>query len=216
MISRGARSGCLTALSVAVAMCASTYPAQAQDTAGSTWAMIGGGALGLYSSGLAGAVGSLIPCGQTYGGAKCVRIAGALTGAVGLASGIYLGDADRDRVIQRAKGAGAGLLVGAATGAVLKPFIQRFGWQDVAAVGLVGSAVGASAKGSVIGLGVGSVLGVTLWQTVPGFESPDVIGAALMGVAIGAVAGWVLESVDAQTVDAEAQPRIILPLRFTF
>ncbi len=73
-------------------MCTPAGDAQAQDNEGSTWAMIGGGALGLYSSGLAGTVGSLIPCNQTYGGAKCVRIAGGIAGAIGLASGVYLGD----------------------------------------------------------------------------------------------------------------------------
>ena len=175
---------------------------QAQDADGSAWAAAAGAALGLYSGSLLGVLGSLTPCSQTYAGAGCVRIATVAAGAVGLASGALLGAADAERVGEHAKTAGYGALIGTAAGLVMKPLIQRFGWQDVATVTALGGAIGTSPKGAGIGLAAGSLIGVILWQLIPEFELPDAFATAFAGLAIGGIGALAIEALDRQTSDA--------------
>ncbi len=189
--------------------------AHAQESEGSAWAAIGGGALGLYSGATLGLLGSLTPCSQTYAGAKCVRIVTIAGGAVGLVSGVMLGAADRDRIGDHARDAGYGALIGAGVGMGLRPFVQRFGWQDVTGMALAGGAIGASAKGAGIGFAAGSLVGLALWQIFPGFDLPDVVAAALAGMAIGGVGALATEGVDRQTTDVPAL-HVIAPLAVRF
>ncbi len=189
--------------------------AHAQESDGSAWAAIGGGALGLYSGATLGLLGSLTPCSQTYAGAKCVRIVTIAGGAVGLVSGVMLGAADRNRIGDHARDAGFGVLIGAGVGMGLRPFIQRFGWQDVTSMALAGGAIGASAKGAGIGFAAGSLVGLALWQIFPGFDLPDVVATALAGMAIGGVGALATEGVDRQTSDVPAL-HVIAPLTLSF
>lgn len=190
-------------------LCLLADSARAQETAGSDAARLAGGALGLYSVALLGTVGALIPCSQTYAGAKCVRAAAVTAGVIGFAGGFYLGDADEDRVASSARGAGYGLLIGSLAGFGLKQFVPRFSWADVATGGLIGSAIGASAKGAGIGLAAGSVVGLVLWQSVPAFDLPNAAGVALLGMAVGGIGSWVVRSVDAQSNGTSVPPVVI-------
>lgn len=171
--------------------------------------------LGLYSGSMLGVLGSLIPCSQTYAGARCVRIATVSAGAVGLASGALLGAADGERVGDHAKTAGYGALIGTAAGLVMKPLIQRFGWQDVATVTALGGAIGTSPKGAGIGLAAGSLIGVILWQLIPEFELPDAFATTFVGLAVGGIGALAIESVDRQTGDAPML-RFVAPLTVRF
>ncbi len=188
---------------------------RAQDGDGSAWAAIGGGALGLYSGATLGLLGSLTPCSQTYAGVKCVRVVTVAAGTVGLAAGVLLGAADRDRVGDHATAAGYGALVGAGAGLIMRPFIQRFGWHDVASMALAGGAIGASATGAGIGFAAGSLVGLALWQIFPDFNIPDAVATALAGMAIGGVSALAIEGVDRQTSDVPAL-HVIAPLVMRF
>ncbi len=176
---------------------------------------MGGAALGLYSGAVFGTLGSLIPCSQTYAGARCVRIAVATASAIGMASGIALGAADSDRLADHAVGAGLGALFGLGAGLAIKPFVPRFAWQDVAALAIAGGGVGASAKGAVIGLAAGTVIGVALWQIVPSFELPNAFAAALAGMAIGGLGALAFEGVDGHLGEA-ITPAVVAPITLRF
>ncbi len=195
-----------TALAVA-ALALTARAARAQE--GSDLARVGGGALGLYSGAVLGTVGSLIPCSQTYAGARCVRGVGILGGLTGLAAGFYLGDLDEDAVVDAYRGAGYGLLIGSAAGLVLKEVVERYNWADVAATGLVGAAIGSSAKGAALGLAAGSLVGLGLYWAVPSFDIPNTVGVAVMGMALGGIAYWVVRSVEADQASPTAQPVVV-------
>jgi hypothetical protein len=188
-----------------------------QEPSGSTGAAFAGAALGAYSGGMLGTVGSVVPCTQTYWGAKCVRWSAAIGGAIGLASGVVTGASDSAALERAAKTAGIGFGVGVLVGLAVKPIAQRVGWQDVAAVGLIGGAVGAAPKGAVIGLGVGTVVGLTLSHTVDSFNLPDVVGAAVAGTALGALADWVVSAINASgDTGMQGGAQLVIPLRVSF
>ena len=170
----------------------------AQEDGGSGWAAVGGGALGLYSGALLGAAGGMIPCTQTALGVKCVRVAAAAGGVIGLIGGLYLGDADEDGVVSSYKGAAYGALAGGVVGFTLKEIVPHYGWPDVAAGAAIGAGIGASPKGSAIGLAAGAAIGVVLWRAVPMIELSDAVGIGLIGVAVGGLSSWIVRAVDAQ------------------
>ena len=64
------------------------------STDGSTWAAVGGAALGAYSGTVLGALGSLIPCTRTYEGPACVRPAAIGGGIIGGLGGATIGAID--------------------------------------------------------------------------------------------------------------------------
>jgi hypothetical protein len=175
--------------------------APAQESSGSTAAALAGGALGLASGATLGAVGSIIPCSQTGPGPTCVRWSAIGGGAIGLTGGAMLGAGDSDRLGDAAIGAGIGFAVGALGGMLLKSQAERFGWQDVAAVGLFGGAIGSAPRGSAIGLLGGSAAGLVTWALLDDFKGPDLLGAALAGLAIGGIAEWLIRGIDAQSED---------------
>jgi len=194
----------VTAALAAATLILAAKPAQAQE--GSDLARVGGSALGLYSGAVLGTVGSLIPCSQTYAGARCVRGLGVLGGIVGLGAGFYLGDLDEDAVVDAYRGAGYGLLIGSAAGLILKQVVERYNWADVAASGLVGAAIGSSAKGAAIGLAAGSIIGAALYWAIPSFDLPNAVGVAVMGMALGGIGSWVVRGVEADDAGPTAQP----------
>jgi hypothetical protein len=170
---------------------------------GSTGAAIAGGALGLSSGATLAFVGSLVPCTQSRPGPTCVRWSAASGGALGLVGGAMLGASDSDHLSDVALGTGIGFAAGVAGGLVLKSAAERFGWQDVAVVGLVGGAIGAAPLGSAIGLLGGSAVGLATMALVDSFETPDLIGAAAAGLALGGIVEWLVRGIGAQGTDAD-------------
>ena len=185
-------------------------PGCAQEGEGSAWSTVAGGALGLYSAGMLAVTGSLIPCTQTLAGVKCVRVAAVAGSAIGLVSGLYLGDASEQFVEDRLRGAGYGLLIGSAVGLVLQRVVPHYGFKDIAAFGASGAAIGASPKGAIIGFAAGTFTGAVLWQLIPSFEFADGVGIALAGMAIGGTASWVIDAADAQS--GTGGPELVLPV----
>ena len=184
--------------------------ANAQETEKSDWAVVAGGALGLYSSGMLAVTGSLIPCTQTLAGVKCVRVAAVAGSGIGLVSGLYLGDASEELVESRLRGAGYGLLIGSAVGLVLQRVVPHYGFKDIATFGASGAAIGASPEGAIVGFAVGTFTGAVLWQLIPSFEFADAVGMGLAGLALGGIASWVIEAADAQSSTGGLE--IVLPV----
>jgi hypothetical protein len=126
-----------------------------------------------------------------------------------------LGASDSDQLADAAVGAGIGFVAGAIGGLVLKSAAERFGWQDVAAVGLFGGAIGAAPLGSGVGFLGGSAVGLVAWGLVDSFRIPDLIGAAAAGLALGGIAEWLVRGIDAQTSDAQTF-RVFVPVSVGF
>ncbi len=203
-------------LALALALLHAGTPAAttAQESGGSTAAAVAGGALGLASGAMLGAVGSMIPCSQTGPGPTCVRWSAIGGGVIAATGGALLGAGDSNRLGDAALGAGIGFVAGAIGGMLIKSKAERFGWQDVAAVGLFGGAIGSAPAGSAIGFLGGSALGLAAWALFDDFKSPDLLGAAMAGLAIGGIAEWLVRGIDAQSGDSEYQFNI--PLRVGF
>ncbi len=195
----------LRLLTLTALAAASLAPRAAPAQEGSDWARIAGGALGLYSGAVLGTLGGTIPCTQTLGGVACVRVSGAFGGVVAALGGVHLGGVDEDAVASAARGAGYGMLVGAAAGFSLKSSVQRLGWSEVAAGAIIGSAFGASARGAAVGLAAGTALGAVLYWAIPSFDLPNSIGVAVAGMALGGISSWVIRGVEGNP-GADAQP----------
>lgn len=176
---------------------------------------MGGGALGLVSGATLGAVGAIIPCSQTRAGPTCVRWGAIGGGAIAATGGAMLGSGDSDRLSDAAVGAGIGFVVGALGGMLIRSKAERFGWQDVAAVGLFGAAIGSAPRGSAIGLVGGSAIGLVTWALWDDVKGPDLFGAALAGLAIGGVAEWLVRGIDARS-GSEDEFYFAVPLKVGF
>jgi hypothetical protein len=188
--------------------------ATAQESGGSTAAAVAGGALGLASGATLGAVGSLIPCSQTGSGPTCVRWSAIGGGVIAATGGALLGAGDSNRLGDAALGAGIGFVAGAIGGMLIKSKAERFGWQDVATVGLFGGSIGSAPAGSAIGFLGGSAVGLAAWALFDDFKSPDLFGAAIAGLAIGGIAEWLVRGIDAQSGDSEYQFTVPLQVGF--
>ena len=181
----------------------------------STGAAIAGGALGLSSGATLAFAGSLVPCTQSRPGPACVRWSAVAGGALGLTGGAMLGAADSDLLSDVALGAGIGFATGVVGGLVLKSAAERFGWQDVAVVGLFGGAIGAAPVGSAIGFLSGSALGLATMALVDSFDTPDLIGAAAAGLALGGIVEWLVRGIGAQGTDTD-EIYLAVPLSVSF
>lgn len=182
--------------------------AQVSGTAGASsggaGAAVAGGALGAVSGAVLGMSGSMIPCSQTEAGPQCVRLASVAGGVVGMASGIVIGANDQQWVEDHLLTAGIGAAVGLGMSFIAAPKIERFGWQDAAAIGLFGAAIGAAPRGALIGLGAGAIAGLIVWQTVPEARGPDAVALGLAGLTLGVLAEWVIAAGDAGADDGAA------------
>lgn len=192
-----------------------TASAGSAQTSGSTATAVAGGALGLTSGATLAFIGSVVPCAQSRPGPECVRWSTIGGGGLGLTGGALLGASDSDALSEAAVGAGIGFLAGSALGLVLKTKAERFGWLDVATVGLFGGAIGAAPRGSAIGLVAGSAAGLAVWALVDSFETPDMIGAAAAGLALGGIAEWLIRGIDAGSSDP-ASLQVVLPVSVAF
>ncbi|MGW8283738.1 MAG: hypothetical protein ACWGON_10605, partial [Gemmatimonadota bacterium] len=147
---------------------------QAQErvgsTDGSTWAVVGGAALGAYSGTVLGTVGSLIPCTRTYAGPACVRPAAIGGGFLGAMSGAALGAVDASGVEDALLAGGIGAAIGGTALLAMQPFLERWSWGDVAAGAVIGGAVSSSGPGPTIGFGIGAVVGIATWQLLPSVD----------------------------------------------
>jgi hypothetical protein len=190
--------------------------ATAQDPTGSTSTAIAGGALGLASGAVLGTVGSIPPCWQTAAGVRCVRWGVGLGAAVGLASGAVIGAHDTDRIEQAATSAAIGFGAGAVVGLALVPIAQRFGWQDVLALGAVGGAIGAAPLGAALGFAGGTLIGAALTGTVRGFTLPDAVGLGLLGMSLGALTQWFVTAVESADAGASPGSNVVLPFTVRF
>ncbi len=187
----------------------------AKATEGSALAATAGGALGLYAGATLAAVGSLIPCTQTYPGPSCVRWSAVAGGAIGLGGGVLLGAADAERLGDAAIGAGIGFAAGSVAGLLIRSKAERLGWGDVATIGLFGGAVGSAPIGSAIGLLGGGAVGLILWSTVDGLGPPEALGMAVAGLALGGMTEWLVRGIDAQS-GGSPQLQVTLPVRVGF
>lgn len=181
----------------------------------SAWRAVAGGALGAYSGAMLGTLGSVTPCTETYAGPTCVRWSAIAGGIIGLGSGAIIGANNQEALEDAAIGAGVGFLIGAGAGAVLKPIVQRFSWKDVAALGLVGGAVGAAPVGSAIGFAAGGLTGLVLWKTVDGVEMPNAVAMALGGLAIGGLTEWVIGAADSWSTGGPSL-QLVVPFSVSF
>ncbi len=182
------------------------------STEGSTWAAVGGAALGAYSGTVLGAVGSLMPCTRTYEGPACVRPAAIGGGIIGGLSGATLGAVDASLVGNAFVAGVIGASVGGAALLAVQPFLERWSWGDVAAGAVIGGAVAASGPGAAIGFGAGAIVGVATWQLFPGVKLPDAVAVTLFGLAAGGIGGWVWRAIDAkenQHGSSDAQPAVL-------
>jgi hypothetical protein len=176
---------------------------------GSTWAAIGGAALGAYSGTVLATLGSLTPCTRTYEGPACVRPAAIAGGLIGGISGASIGAADTDRVEDYFVAGAIGAGVGAAAMLAIQPLLERWSWGDVGAGALVGGAVASSGKGAAIGFGAGALVGVAAWQLVPSMKLPDAAAVTLFGLAAGGIGGWVFRALDAHDSGDGAEPAVL-------
>lgn len=158
---------------------------------GKAWAVAAGGGLGFISGSLTAELAAIGPCNQTRWGVGCVQLSAGGGGTIGLAAGAAAGFQDAETIEDAALGAAIGFGVGAVGGVIVKPVAERFGWHDVATLGVAGASVGAGFPGSLIGLGAGGMAGLLAWQLVPGFERTNVVSAALVGLAVGSLTQWI-------------------------
>lgn len=182
---------------------------------GSSSAAVGGAALGLLSAATLASVGSLIPCERTYMGIGCVRLAGAVAGIAGLASGAAIGEADRVAIGEAYRNAGIGLLLGTAAGLAIHRTTPSFTVPDALTLGVVGASLAATGYGGVIGLGVGAMLGGAMALVLPDFGLPEAVSTALAGMAIGGLGAWVAGGVQART-DTGSVTTLVLPFEARF
>jgi len=134
----------------------------------------------------------------------------------GLVSGVTLGGRDSERVESAAVGSLIGFGAGAIAGLAIKSQSPAFGWADVATLGAVGGAWGASWLGATVGLAAGSVVGVVLWQAIPSFDLPNAAGVALMGMALGGVGSWVIRAIDSGQTSNGVPVTLSVPLTVAF
>lgn len=216
--SRSPRRGAILrqALILLVASAVGAQPAAGQERNGSAVWAVTGGALGAVSGAVLGTVGSIPPCWQTTAGVRCVRVGAVLGAAVGAASGAVIGANDADRLGQAATSAAIGFGAGAVVGLALVPIAQRFGWQDVLAMGAVGGAIGAAPIGSAIGFAGGALIGAALTRTVRGFTLPDAVGLGLLGMSVGALTQWVVTAVESSGSDGSPGTALLLPFTVRF
>ncbi|KPJ97636.1 MAG: hypothetical protein AMS20_16785 [Gemmatimonas sp. SG8_28] len=166
---------------IAAVLVMSALPARGSLLAqqGEAWAVAAGGGLGFLSGALSAELAAIGPCNQTRWGVGCVQLSAGAGGTIGLAAGAAAGFQDAETIEYAALGAAIGFGVGAVGGVIVKPVAERFGWHDVATLGVIGASVGAAFP-------------LLAWQLVPGFERTNVVSAALVGLAVGGITQWIV------------------------
>lgn len=177
-------------LLVALAFGLGSQPASSQTYEGDLLDQIGGGALGLYSGGMLGLVGAMMPCNRVLNGGACVA-SGVGTGvAMGMVMGALIGGENTRALEARFESTGVGALVGVAVGVGIRSVVRQYGWADVGAAAMLGGAFGAAPTGSLIGTGAGAVTGALVWWLVPRSTVADMVMMAMVGAAVGGLLDW--------------------------
>jgi len=132
----------------------------------------------------------MLPCNRTLSGQKCTLSVVSASGALGLAMGGVIGAQSQESIVGRFENAGVGTLIGAVAGLGLRRAVRLYNWGDVAAVAMLGGAIGAAPRQALAGLGIGTVAGVIVYAIVPKSGVPDVIMFGLAGLAIGGLSDW--------------------------
>jgi len=193
----------------AAALALAAASASAQESDDNAFATVGGAALGLYSAGAFGLVGSLFPCDRTLWGPNCTRVSAVAGGAIGLVSGGLIGRDDADQIRDRGRGALYGLLIGSFVGSIIQESVRQYAWDDALVVAAYGAAIGAAPEGTLVGTGVGAVVGGLAWALSPRGGLQDLIMFTLIGSAIGGIYDWVNGAVDARgSNDPQLQPMV--------
>lgn len=179
-------------LGLLVACALSTFAGElhAQTYEGDTWTTVEGAALGLYSGGMLGLVGTMMPCNRTIQGDRCTASGVGTGAAMGMVMGGLIGAQNTNALDIRVEDAGIGALAGAVVGVGLRQAVRQYGWADVGAAALVGGAFGAAPRGSLIGLGAGTVTGAVSWLLVPDSGIADFVMLSLVGAAVGGMVDW--------------------------
>lgn len=177
-------------LLVALASGLGSQPASAQTYEGDLWGQIGGGALGFYSGGMLGLVGTMMPCNRVLSGGPCVASGVGTGAAMGMVMGALIGGENTLALEDRFENAGVGTLVGVAVGVGLRSAVRQYGWADVGAAAMLGGAFGAAPTGSLIGTGAGAVTGALVWWLVPRSTVADMIMVTMVGAAVGGLLDW--------------------------
>lgn len=162
----------------------------AQYVDGSTGHTLAGAALGVYSGATFGLLGSMFPCNRAGDGRRCVVSAASVGGALGIAMGGMIGSQNTEALGSRFRAAGLGVGVGGVAGVVVSQWVHQYGWQDAAALAVVGGAIGAAPYGAMLGLGAGVVAGVVVWGLVPDAGVQDWVVVSLVGLAVGGMVDW--------------------------
>lgn len=168
----------------------SSGEARGQTYEGDTWTTVEGAALGLYSGGMLGLMGTMMPCNRTIQGERCTASGVGTGAAMGMVMGGLIGAQNTNALDIRLENAGIGALAGAVVGVGLRQAVRQYGWGDVGAAALVGGAFGAAARGSFIGLGAGTVTGAVAWWLVPDSGIADFVMLSLVGAAVGGMVDW--------------------------
>jgi hypothetical protein len=203
-------------IAAVLVLCALPASASLLAQQGEAWAVAAGGGLGFLSGSLSAELAAIGPCNQTRWGVGCVQLSAGAGGTIGLAAGAAAGFQDAEMIEHAGLGAAIGFGVGAVGGVIVKPVAERFGWHDVATLGVVGASVGAAFPGSLIGLGAGGVAGLLAWQLVPRFERTNVVSAALVGLAVGGITQWIVRAGTTSTDDAGVHDAIPIGLTLPF
>lgn len=167
-----------------------SQPASSQTYEGDLLRQIGGGALGLYSGGMLGLVGTMMPCNRVLNGGACVASGVGTGAAMGMVMGALIGGENTLALDGRFENAGVGALAGVAVGVGLRSAVRQYGWADVGAAAMLGGAFGAAPTGSLIGTGAGAVTGALVWWLVPGSTVADMVMMTMVGTAVGGLLDW--------------------------
>lgn len=167
-----------------------TAPSRAQTYEGDTWTTAAGAALGLYSGGVLGLLGTMMPCNRTLAGDRCVASGVGTGSAMGLVMGGLIGAQNTNALDIRVENAGIGALAGAVVGVGLRRAVRQYGWADVGASAVIGGAIGAAPTGSLLGLGAGVTTGALAWLLIPDSGLGNLVMLSLVGVAVGGMVDW--------------------------
>lgn len=165
-------------------------PTHAQTYEGDFQSQIGGGALGFYSGGVLGLVGTMMPCNRVLNGGPCVASGAGTGAAMGMVMGALIGGENTLAIEDRFQNAGVGALVGVAVGVGLRSAVRQYGWADVGAAAMLGGAFGAAPTGSLIGTGAGAATGALVWWLVPRSTVADMVMMTMLGAAVGGLLDW--------------------------
>ncbi len=113
----------------------------------------------------------------------------------------------------RLEHAGVGALIGAVAGLALRRGVRQYDWPDVAAMSVLGGAIGASARGAGLGAGIGAATGAVVWKAFPKAGLRDVFLFTLGGAVLGGLYDWADGAASARGSVGVPGPSFSIPVR---